>query len=58
MQLLSNGLYTAMTTTVAGLIVGIVGYVAYNHLVVKTNKVVYQMEATSLEFFDLLNEPA
>ena len=58
MQLLSNGLYTAMTTTVAGLIVGIVGYVAYNHLVVKTNKVVYQIEATSLEFFDLLNEPA
>ena len=58
MQLLSNGLYTAMTTTVAGLIVGIVGYVTYNHLVVKTNKVVYQMEATSLEFFDLLNEPA
>lgn len=58
MQLLSNGLYTAMTTTVAGLIVGIVGYITYNHLVVKTNKVVYLMEATSLEFFDLLNEPA
>jgi len=58
MQLLSSGLYTAMTTTVAGLIVGIVGYITYNHLVVKTNKVVYQMEATSLEFFDLLNEPA
>ena len=57
MQLLSNGLYTAMTTTVAGLIVGIIGYISYNHLVVKTNKIVYQMEATSLEFFDLLNEP-
>jgi len=57
MQLLSNGLYTAMTTTVAGLIVGIIGYISYNHLVVKTNKVVYQMETTSLEFFDLLNEP-
>lgn len=58
MQLLAGGLYTAMTTTVAGLIVGIVGYITYNHLVVKTNKVVYQMEATSLAFFDLLNEPA
>lgn len=57
MQLLAGGLYTAMTTTVAGLIVGIVGYITYNHLVVKTNKVVYQMEATSLAFFDLLNEP-
>tara|TARA_B110000444_G_scaffold221297_1_gene222566 strand:+ start:2495 stop:3166 length:672 start_codon:yes stop_codon:yes gene_type:complete len=57
MQLLSNGLYTAMTTTVAGLIVGIISYISYNHLVVKTNKVVYQMETTSLDFFDLLNEP-
>ncbi|MDA0794446.1 MAG: MotA/TolQ/ExbB proton channel family protein [Bacteroidetes bacterium] len=58
MQLLADGLYTAMTTTVAGLIVGIVGYICYNHLVVKTNKAVYQMEASSLEFLDLLNEPA
>ena len=57
MQLLADGLYTAMTTTVAGLIVGIIGYITYNHLVVKTNKVVYQMEASSLEFLDLLNEP-
>jgi|TARA_B100001094_G_scaffold236803_1_gene231962 biopolymer transport protein ExbB len=58
MQLLANGLYTAMTTTVAGLIVGIVGYICYNHLVVKINKAVYQMEASSLEFLDVLNEPA
>lgn len=57
MDTLASGLYTAMTTTVAGLIVGIVGYIAYNHLVVRTNKVVYQMEANSLEFLDLLNEP-
>jgi len=54
---LADGLYTAMTTTVGGLIVGIVGYIAYNHLVVKTDKVIYQMEAKSLEFLDLLNEP-
>lgn len=56
-KLLSDGLYTAMTTTVAGLIVGIIAYVTYNHLVVRTNKVVYQMEAKSVEFLDLLNEP-
>ncbi len=55
---MADGLYTAMTTTVGGLIVGIIAYIAYNHLVVKTNKVVYQMEAQSLEFLDLLNEPA
>ncbi|WP_189702618.1 MotA/TolQ/ExbB proton channel family protein [Subsaximicrobium wynnwilliamsii] len=54
---LSDGLYTAMTTTVGGLIVGIVAYMAYNHLVVKTDKVIYQMEANSLEFLDHLNEP-
>ncbi|MEM9678826.1 MAG: MotA/TolQ/ExbB proton channel family protein [Bacteroidota bacterium] len=54
---LADGLYTAMTTTVGGLIVGIIAYVAYNHLVVRTNKVVYQMEANSLEFLDHLNEP-
>lgn len=54
---LADGLYTAMTTTVGGLIVGIVAYVAYNHLVVKTDKVIYQMEANSVEFLDHLNEP-
>jgi biopolymer transport protein ExbB len=56
-ELLSNGLYTAMTTTVAGLIVGIVAYIAYNHLVGRTNKVIHLMEANSVEFLDLLNEP-
>ncbi|MBP8792711.1 MAG: MotA/TolQ/ExbB proton channel family protein [Lutibacter sp.] len=56
-KMLSDGLYTAMTTTVAGLIVGIIAYVQYNHLVVRTNKVVYEMEAKSVEFLDLLNEP-
>jgi len=55
---LSDGLYTAMTTTVGGLIVGIIAYMAYNHLVVKTDKVVYQMEANSVEFLDHLNEPS
>ncbi|MFP2996326.1 MotA/TolQ/ExbB proton channel family protein [Spongiivirga sp. MCCC 1A20706] len=57
-QILSGGLYTAMTTTVAGLIVGIIGYIAYNHLVTRTTKVVYRMEANSVEFLDLLEEPA
>lgn len=56
-KLLADGLYTAMTTTVGGLIVGIVGYIAFNHLVGRTNKVIHQMEANSVEFLDLLNEP-
>jgi biopolymer transport protein ExbB len=57
MGALAAGIYTAMTTTVAGLIVGIIAYMAYNHVVVKTNKVVHQMEAKAVEFLDLLNEP-
>ncbi len=56
-KLLSDGLYTAMTTTVAGLIVGIIAYITYNHLVVRTDKVIHQMEAKTVEFLDLLNEP-
>ncbi len=55
---LAQGIYTAMTTTVAGLIVGIIAYLAYNHLVVKTDKVVHRMEANVVEFLDVLNEPA
>lgn len=58
MGTLAEGIYTAMTTTVAGLIVGIIAYVGYNHLVVKTDKVVHQMEANAVDFLDLLNEPA
>ena len=58
MGTLAEGIYTAMTTTVAGLIVGIIAYIAYNHLVVKTDKVVHQMESTAVDFLDLLNEPA
>ncbi|WP_338409276.1 MotA/TolQ/ExbB proton channel family protein [uncultured Flavobacterium sp.] len=54
---LAEGIYTAMTTTVIGLIVGIVAFMGYNHLVVKTNKIVNQMEANAVDFLDLLNEP-
>lgn len=57
-SLLSNGIYTAMVTTVAGLIVGILAYFAYNMLVAKVEKVIFRLEATSSEFMDILNEPA
>lgn len=58
MELLSAGIYEAMVTTVAGLIVGITAYFAYNILVANVEKVVFKMEATTSEFMDLLNEPA
>lgn len=56
-KLLSSGIYTAMITTVAGLIVGIMAYLAYNFLVTRVQKVIHKMEYTSIEFIDLLQEP-
>jgi len=56
-KLLSSGIYTAMITTVAGLIVGILAYLAYNYLVSRVQKVVHKMEYTSIDFIDLLQEP-
>lgn len=56
-SLLSDGIYTALITTVAGLIVGILGYFAYNTLVVRVERVVFNLEATNTEFLDILNEP-
>lgn len=56
-SLLSQGIYTALITTVAGLIVGIFAYFAYNALVAKVEKVVNTLEASTTEFMDLLNEP-
>lgn len=55
--ILSNGIYTAMITTVAGLIVGILAYFAYNYLVSRLDSVVQKMELRTMEFMDLLNEP-
>ncbi len=57
-SMMSGGIYTALITTVAGLIVGILGYFAYNTLVVRVEKVVFNLEATLTEFMDILNEPA
>ena len=56
--LLSGGIYTAMITTVGGLLVGIVGYFGYNFLSAKVSDVVFKMESTTIDFMDLLNEPA
>lgn len=54
---LSGGIYTALITTVGGLILGILAYFGYNVLVVKVESVVFQLETTSTEFLDILNEP-
>lgn len=56
--LLSGGIYTAMVTTVAGLIVGIMAYFGYNFLTSQVSDLVFKMENTTIEFMDLLHEPA
>lgn len=56
-KLLSEGIYTAMVTTAAGLFVGILAYLGYNYLVSQVQKVIHRMEYTSVDFVDLLQEP-
>ena len=55
-EMLSKGIYTAMVTTVAGLVVGIVAYIAYNLLVSKVEKVVFLLETSTTEFIDVLHQ--
>lgn len=57
LSVIAPGIMQAMVTTVAGLIVGILAYMAYNYLVGRVGKVIYQMEGASIEFMDLLQEP-
>ena len=56
-SILANGIYEALVTTVAGLIVGIIAMFAYNYLVSRVNRVMNQLEAKTMEFMDLLNDP-
>ncbi len=56
-SLLSGGIYQALVTTVAGLVVGIIALFAYNYLVARIGRVMNRLEARSIEFMDLLNEP-
>ncbi|HIW97275.1 MAG TPA: MotA/TolQ/ExbB proton channel family protein [Candidatus Tidjanibacter gallistercoris] len=57
MSILSEGMYVAMITTVGGLIVGIPAYFGYNYLIARIEKLVFQMEANSIAFMDILNQP-
>lgn len=57
-NLLSNGMYQAMVTTIAGLIVGIIALIGYNIIVARIEKVVFLLEARATEFMDVLHEPS
>jgi len=53
-KLLSSGIYEAMLTTAAGLFVGIIAYLAYNYLVTRVEKLIHNMEYTTIEFIEIL----
>ena len=57
-ELLSAGIYEAMVTTVGGLIVGIIAFILYNIIVSRIDNAVNLLESKSIEFMDVLNEPA
>ena len=57
-SILAGGIYEALVTTVAGLVVGILALFAYNYLTSRVNKIMNRLERSTMEFMDLLNEPA
>ncbi len=56
-DVLAGGIYQALVTTAFGLAIGIFAFVGYNILVANVEKVIYEMERTTTEFMDLLQEP-
>lgn len=57
-QVLSNGIYHALTATAFGLMVAIIAMAGYNVLVSNLDKVIFKMENTAMQFMDLLQEPS
>lgn len=56
-QTMADGIYTKVITSAAGLIIGLIAYVAHNVLMTQVDKTAYKMEAASSEFLDILQEP-
>ena len=57
-SVLAGGIWEALLTTAAGLVVGIVAFFFYNWLLGRINRYVNAMERTTSSFIDLLQEPA
>ena len=56
-QTMAGGIYTKMITSAAGLVIGLLAYIAHNYLVTQVDKAANKMEASSAEFLDILQEP-
>ncbi len=57
LEYIAGGIYTKMVTSAVGLIIGLLAYIAYNYFNAQINKNIYRMEAASVEFLDILQEP-
>ena len=57
LESIAGGIYTKMVTSAVGLIIGLLAYIAYNYFNAHINKVVNRMEASSVEFLDIFQEP-
>jgi len=56
-SLLAGGIWEALITTAFGLGVGIIAYGLYNFLLTKVNRKIFELEAASTDFIDLLQSP-
>lgn len=56
-QSMASGIYTKMITSAAGLVIGLLAYIAHNFLTTQVDKTANKMEASSAEFIDILQEP-
>ena len=57
-SVLAGGIWEALLTTAAGLVVGIIALAFYNFLRGRIDRLVNDMERTATDFIDLLQEPA
>lgn len=57
LEAIAGGIYTKMVTSAVGLIIGLLSYITYNYFNAQINKHVNRMEAASVEFLDILQEP-
>lgn len=54
---ISQGIYTKLITSITGLVIGLLAYLAYSYLNTKIDKAANKMEAASADFLDVLQEP-
>lgn len=57
-SVLAGGIWEALISTAAGLVVGILAFFFYNYLITRIGRMVNDMEQSATEFIDMLQAPA